>query len=46
MSEELLDAIQKTVDYLDEQMDEQPSRELADTSNYLQAILNKEKKEN
>lgn len=34
--------VQATVDYLDDLMDEAPSRELADTSNYLQALLDEE----
>lgn len=35
-------AMEKVVSYLDEQMQEEPSRELADCSNYLQALLDKE----
>lgn len=34
--------VQATVDYLDKLMEKTPSRELADTSNYLQALLDKE----
>lgn len=43
MSEEIKNHIQATVDYLDSLMEKQPSRELADTSNYLQAMLDGEK---
>jgi hypothetical protein len=38
----LTDALKVVVAYLDELMEETPSRELADVSNYLQAILDKE----
>lgn len=43
MNEELTKAMQKVVDYLDDEMTKTPSRELADTSNYLQAILDENK---
>lgn len=36
------DAMQTVVDYLDQQMQTSPNRELANTSNFLQAILDKE----
>jgi hypothetical protein len=38
MSAEQLQALRTTIDYLDELMDESPSRELADISNYLEKI--------
>lgn len=34
------DEMQKVVDYLDQLMEQEPSRELADASNFLQAMLN------
>jgi hypothetical protein len=37
------EALQIVIDMLDAQMEETPSRELADVSNYLQELLNKEK---
>lgn len=36
---ELREAMQMVVDHLDKLMEHSPSRELADTSNYLQAML-------
>lgn len=44
MPQELKNAMQAVVDYLDDCMVKAPTRELADTSNYLQRILNKESK--
>lgn len=38
---ELKQALQIVIDWLDEGMENNPSRELADVSNYLQAILDK-----
>lgn len=32
-------ALQTVVEFLDEKMSDEPSRELADVSNYLQALL-------
>lgn len=43
MTEELLQALRTVINYLDEQMNEQPSRELADISNYLENIIQKNK---
>lgn len=45
MDDDLKEAMQKVVDYLDEQMELLPSRALADTSNYLQRMLNEEAEE-
>ncbi len=39
---ELKEALKTVVDHLDNMMQEEPSRELADVSNYLQAMLDKE----
>lgn len=39
MDDETKAAVQKTITYLDAQMQNAPSQELADTSNYLQALL-------
>ena len=39
MTDELKQAIQKVVDYLDEGMEQDPSRELADVCNYLSGLL-------
>lgn len=39
---ELKQALQIVVDHLDNMMGTQPSRELADVSNYLQALLEQE----
>jgi hypothetical protein len=36
---ELKEALQVVVDHLDAKMEESPNRELADVSNYLQAML-------
>lgn len=39
MSEDVRQAIRITVDYLDTLMNETPSREVADVSNYLENLL-------
>lgn len=41
MSEELKQSLTIVVNYLDDKMASDPSRELADVSNYLQALLDK-----
>lgn len=38
MNEELLKSIKHVIDYLDDMMRLQPTRELADTSNYLENL--------
>jgi len=45
MNAELLKAMKLVVKYLDDQMEVSPNRELADTSNYLQAIVTKEEQD-
>lgn len=42
---EIIQALRIVVDYLDKQMEENPSRELADVSNYLEALHTKLKEE-
>jgi hypothetical protein len=42
MTDEQKKAFRVVIDYLDKQMQEAPNRELADTSNYLEAELSKE----
>lgn len=44
MTEDQLSALRTVIDYLDEQMNEQPNRELADVSNYLENIYQENKK--
>lgn len=44
MALSLKDALVIVIAYLDNQMEKAPNRELADVSNYLQAILDKEPK--
>jgi hypothetical protein len=41
MTDEEKKAFRTVIDYLDKQMQEAPNRELADTSNYLEAELTK-----
>lgn len=37
----LKEALQIVVDHLDDEMEKSPNRELADVSNYLQAMMDK-----
>ena len=41
MTTEEKEALRTVLDYLDRQMQEAPSRELADASNYLEALYQK-----
>lgn len=42
MSDEVKKAMQTVVDYLDDKMREAPNRQLADVTNYLAELLEKE----